>query len=78
MVIEIEYYKYDTKLIGGEISFPDLNRFVMQAEKLCDRENDNFERILCSLIRFDIIETDELPDYVYDRDIKRLYKPQYE
>ena len=77
MIIEIEYYKYDTKLIGGEICFSDLNRFVMQAEKLYDKENDNFERILCSLIQFDIIETDELPDYVYDRDIKKLYRPRY-
>ncbi len=49
----------------------------MQAEKIYDKENDNFERILCSLIQFEIIETDELPDYIYDRDIKKLYRPRY-
>ena len=78
MIIEIEYYKYHTKLIGSEICFSDLNRFIVQAEQLYDRENDNFERVLCSLIHFDIIETDEQPDYVYDRDIKHLYKPRYD
>ena len=77
MIIEIEYYKYHTKLIGGDICSSDLNRLLMQAEKLYDRECDNFERVLCSLIQYDIIETDERPDYVYDRDIKKLYKPRY-
>lgn len=77
MIIEIEYYKYHTKLIGGDICSSDLNRLLMQAEKLYDRESDNFERVLCSLIQYDIIETDERPDYVYDRDIKKLYKPRY-
>lgn len=34
MIIEIEYYKYHTKLIGGDVSSSDLNRLLMQAEKL--------------------------------------------
>ena len=59
MIIEIEYYKYHTKLIGGDVSSSDLNRLLMQAEKLYDKESDNFERVLCSLIQYDIIETDE-------------------
>ena len=50
MIIEIEYYKYHTKLIGGDICSSDLNRLLMQAEKLYDRESDNFERVLCSLM----------------------------
>jgi|GEM_PF-901790 len=75
MIIEIEYYKYDTKLSGKTIEVSDLKRIIQQAEETYDRENDNFERVLCSLIQYEIVETDEQPDYVYDRDIGKLFIP---
>lgn len=73
MIIEIEYYKYDTKLSGKTIEVSDLKRKIQQAEETYDRENDNFERVLCSLIQYEIVETDEQPDYVYDRDVGKLF-----
>ena len=75
MIIEIEYYKHDTKICGGNISFSELNKNIIQAEKNCDIQEDNFVRVLCDMIHFDVIETDEVPDLVYDRDTKNFYKP---
>ena len=57
MIIEIEYYKYDTKIIGNNIGYSELNGIIMQAEELCDTAEDNFVRILCDLIQFEVIET---------------------
>ena len=73
MIIEIECYKYDTKLSGKTIEVSDLKRKIQQAEETYDRENDNFERVLCSLIQYEIVETDEQPDYVYNRDVGKLF-----
>lgn len=76
MIIEIEYYKCDTKIIGKNIGYSELNRIIMQAEEICDTAEDNFVRILCDLIQFEVIETYEQPDYIYDRDVQKLYKPR--
>ena len=77
MIIEIEHYKKDIKICGGNISFPELNRFIIQAEKICDIKEDNFVRILCDMIYFEVTETDELPDLVYDRDTNKFYRPHF-
>ena len=50
MIIEIEYYKNDTKICGGNIDFSELDKCIKQTEKLCDIKEDNFVRILCDLI----------------------------
>ena len=77
MIIEIEYYKNDTKICGGNIDFSELDKSIKQTERLCDIKEDNFVRILCDMIRFEKIETDELPDLVYDRDTKKFYRPHF-
>ena len=78
MIIEIEYYKEDTKICGGKTDIFELKRNIKQAEEICDLEEDNFVRVLCGLINYEVIETDEQPDFVYDRDIQMLYRPQYD
>ncbi len=75
MLIEIEYYKKDTKLWGGKTSFSELRRSIELAEAIHNEEEDNFVRILCDMIHFEEIETDEIPDLVYDRDVQGFYTP---
>ena len=77
MILEIEYYKCDTRLIGKTVEIFDLKRQLLETEKLYDKGTDNFVQLFVRMFHWDIIDTDEHPDYVYDRDTKLLYKPKY-
>lgn len=68
MIVEIEYYKGDVLLTGKPRGAAELKRQFAEAEMLFDRENDNFTELLCRQFGWAVIQTDEPPDYVYDRD----------
>lgn len=72
MILEIEYYKEDTQLIGKSREYSELKKQLDEAEQLYDKQNDNFVDLLCRMFDWDKIETFVRPDYVYDRDINRL------
>lgn len=71
MVIEIEYFKGDTLLYGTKISFGEFKHQMKTIENLYDRKEDNFLAMLCRLYRWNVLEEQEEPQYVYDRDIKK-------
>ena len=77
MILEIEYYSFDTLLIGKSESIPELKRQLAKTETLCDKENENFIELFCRMFYWSVTDNDELPDYVYDRDTKLLYKPRF-
>ena len=77
MILELESYKRDTRLIGKAVDILVLKRQVEETEALYDRENDNFTELFCRMFNWSITDTDEQPQYVYDRDTKQLYKPKY-
>lgn len=68
MIVEIEYYKGDVLLTGKPCGAGELKRQFAEAERLFDRENDNFTELLCRRFGWAVIQTDEPPDYVYDHD----------
>ncbi len=74
MIIEIEYYKKDTMLSGKAMSLAELKKQLETTENIHDTETDNFTEMLCRNYGYVITETDMIPDYVYDRDIRKLYK----
>ena len=74
MIIEIEYYKGDVLLTGTTHSTAELKRQIAEVGKLYDRECDNFTELLCRMFNWTMIQTDEFPDYVYDRDTEILRK----
>ena len=74
MILEIEYYKEDTQLIGRPREYSELKKQLDEAEKLYDRKNDNFVDLLCRMFDWDKIETFVRPDYVYDRDLSKLLR----
>ena len=77
MILEIEYYKNDTFLSGKTINAAELKKQLNETEQSYDIIEDNFIETLCRAYRWTVIETDEVPDFIYDRDIKRLYKPEF-
>ena len=77
MILELESYKRDTLLIGKTVDILELKRQLEETEALYDRESDNFTELFCRMFNWSINDTDEQPQYVYDRDTKRLYKPKY-
>lgn len=74
MIIEIEYYKGNVLLTGKARGIAALKRQIADVEKLYDRENDNFTDLLCRMFNWTMIQTDEFPDYIYDRDTEILCK----
>ncbi len=74
MIIEIEYYKNDTFLYGKSVSFSVLKKQLETTENIYDTETDNFIDMFCRNYQWNVIENNILPDYIYDRDIKKLYK----
>lgn len=72
MILEIEYYKGNTLLYGKSASFAELKKQLETTEFLCD--TDNFIDMLCRSYSYTVIEEDVLPDYVYDRDIEKIYR----
>ncbi len=77
MILEIEYYKGDTQLVGRKVDYQELKSQLEQAEKLHDRQIDDFIDLLCR--RFGWYENKIFvrPDYVYDRDIRRLQRSKF-
>ena len=45
MGLEIEHYKYDTRLIGKTEDISELKRQLMEAETLYDKRTDNFTQL---------------------------------
>ncbi|MCM1506229.1 MAG: hypothetical protein NC177_03710 [Ruminococcus flavefaciens] len=74
MLLEIEYYKKDTILSGKTVSFAALKKQLETVENIHDSETDNFIEIMCRIYGYIFIENNVTPDYVYDRDIRKLYK----
>ena len=74
MVLEIEYYKADTQLVGKKRNYLELKEQLDKVEKLHDRKTDNFVDLLCRMFGFEELNCFERPDHVYDRDIQRLIK----
>lgn len=75
MILEIEYYKGDTLLSGKQTSSVSvLRKQLSETEKLCDQAEDNFTELLCRLYGWTVIQTSIQPDYIYDRDIKKVTK----
>lgn len=74
MILKLEYFNEDVFLHGKKITFRKLQNQLNETEILCDAENDNFTDLFCRMFHWDIVDSDDLPDLVYDRDIKRLYK----
>ena len=72
IILEIEYYKGDTTLYGKSIQRSELNKQLKEIENAYDREQDNFMELLCTRYGWCVFETEEKPDYVYDRDIRKL------
>lgn len=72
MILEIEYYKENTLLYGKSASFAELKKQLETTEFLCD--TDNFIDMLCRSYSYTVIEENVLPDYVYDRDIEKIYR----
>ena len=74
MILEIESYKKDVLLSGKMVSFSELKKQLETTENIHDTKTDNFIDMLCRNYHWNVIENSTLPDYVYDRDIKKLYK----
>lgn len=74
MIIEIEYYKGNIMLSGKSVSFSELKKQFETIENIHDAETDNFIELLCRNYQWTVIETGIMTDYVYDRDIRKLYK----
>lgn len=74
MILEIEYYKKDILLSGKTVSFSELKKQLETTENIHDPETDNFIDMFCRNYQWNVIENNIFPDYVYDRDIKKLYK----
>ena len=49
MILEIEHYKYDTRLIGKIKDISQLKRQLKKIETLYDKENDNFNELFCRM-----------------------------
>lgn len=75
MIIEIEYYKGEISLFGKIQSISELKQQFKNIEATYDKSTDNFIDLLCRTYQWTIIETEESPDFVYDRDTQNLYKP---
>ena len=77
MVIEIEYYKGDTLLFGKVRNTVELKEQLDDIQVIYDRVTDNFIELLCRNYQWSVLETDEVPDYIYDRDIDKLSKNKF-
>ena len=77
MVIEIEYYKGDTLLFGKVRNTAELKAQLDNIQAIYDRVTDNFIELLCRNYQWSVLETYEVPDYIYDRDIDKLSKNKF-
>ncbi|ADU24402.1 MULTISPECIES: hypothetical protein [Ruminococcus] len=72
MILEIEYYKADTQLVGKARHFSEVKEQLEKAEHLHDRVNDNFIELLCRMFGWTENKIFCRPDLIYDRDIMKL------
>lgn len=77
MIVKIEYYKGDTLLFGNIKNTAELKRQLDEIEANYDRIMDNFIELFCRRFQWSVLETDETPDYTYDRDVEKLYKNKF-
>lgn len=77
MIVEIEYYKGDILLSGKQISYAEFLRQIKEIESVYDRIQDNFTDLFCRRYHWTIMETQENPIYVYDRDTQKAYRPSH-
>lgn len=77
MIVEIEYYKGDILLSGKPIFYAEFLRQIKEIESVHDRIQDNFTDLLCWRYHWTIMETQENPIYVYDRDTQKAYRPSH-
>jgi len=76
MTVEIESYKGDVILYGENIRESELRAQIKEIETTYDKDIDNFVDLLCRRFGWNIAEADEIPDYTYDRDTEKLYRPR--
>lgn len=74
MILEIEYYKNDTFLLGNAVDITELKNQLNEIEKIYDVQEDNFTELFCRVFGWSVTNTEVTPDFIYDRDIKRLNK----
>ncbi|MGN1032249.1 MAG: hypothetical protein ACI4PU_02195 [Intestinibacter sp.] len=72
-IVEIEYYKGDILLYGRKIDKSELKSQIREIEACYDRDVDNFIELFCRRFGWTIFETEDIPDFIYDRDIGKLY-----
>ena len=77
MILEIEYYNGDKRFIGKIKDIFELKSQLKEIEVLYNKDNDNFNTLFCRIFSWRETDTEELPDYVYDRDTMQLYKPKF-
>ena len=77
MVIEIECFKGDTLLYGKKISFGEFRHQMKTVENLYDPTEDNFLVLLCRRYRWNVLEEQAEPQYVYDRKKKKCILKKY-
>lgn len=73
MIIEIEYYKCDVFLFGKSRSRSELQGQLDNVERIYDRNEDNFTELLVRMYGWTVIDEADSVDYIYDRDVNRLY-----
>ena len=73
-ILEIVSYKGDMCLFGSTVSVHSLQQQIADIEASYDRTEDNFVELLCRRFGWTVFETEELPDFTYDRDTERLFR----
>lgn len=76
MIVEIESHNGDVVLYGRNIRELELREQIKEIETAYDKDIDNFVELLCRRFGWDIADIDEIPDYTYDRDTEKLYRPR--
>lgn len=74
MIIEIEYFKGDTLLYGKNIDALELKKQLVHTEISYDKTEDNFISLLCRRFDWTVLNTNDMPDFRYDRDTGLLFK----
>lgn len=75
MIICVESWKGDTYLTGKKRSLAELRNQFREAERLYDRNEDNFVPLLCRLYDWEVISvgSDAVSDYTYDADTGLIF-----
>ena len=74
VILEIKYYKGDCILRGKSVPKDELLEQIRFIESNYDHAEDNFVPMLCRVYGYEKIDIgEEMVDYVYDRDIGKLF-----